>query len=85
MYEENELKVPCIHSLLRLYDTISKYIDFEIDESLLEKTDAVYTQTRYPSDVGMLPEGKPSLTAAKELYEFAEYIYNNAMKLMTKN
>ena len=85
VYEENELKVPCIHSLLRLYDTISKYIDFEIDESLLEKTDAVYTQTRYPSDVGMLPEGKPSLTAAKELYEFAEYIYNNTMKLMTKN
>jgi len=84
VYEENELKVPRIHSLLRLYDAISEYLDFELDECLLEKKDAVYTETRYPSDVGMLPDGKPSLSAAKELYEFADYIYNNTIKLMAK-
>lgn len=84
VYEEKELKVPRIHSLLRLYDAISEHLDFDIDENMLEKTDAVYTETRYPGDIGMLPEGKPSHTAAKELYEFAEYIYNSTMQGMTK-
>ncbi len=66
--EENNLIVPRIHSLLRLYDKVSELIDFSVNEDMLERTDAVYTETRYPSDLGMLPEGKPSTKTAKELY-----------------
>lgn len=84
MYEDNSLKVPRIHSLLRLYDGISEYIVFKVDESMLERTDAVYTETRYPSDLGLLPEGKPSIENAKKLYEFAEYIYQNTIEQITK-
>ncbi len=84
IYEENIMKVPRIHSLLRLHNGISEHIEFEIDENMLEKTDAVYSETRYPCDLGMLPEGKPSIENAKSLYEFANYIYQNTIEQMTK-
>jgi hypothetical protein len=32
----------------------------------------------------MLPEGKPSQSAAKERYDFADYICDNTTKQMTK-
>ena len=55
IFEENNLKVPRIHNLLRLHDEISRYIDFQVDEDELEKLDEVYTEARYPGDAGMLP------------------------------
>ncbi len=82
IFEENDMNVPRIHNLLRLYNEISEIIDFKVDENMLERTDTVYTETRYPSDFGMLPEGKPSTKATKELYEFARYIYHNTEKLL---
>ena len=82
--EENELKVLRIHNLMRLYDKINKFIDYTVDEDLLEKSDTVYTETRYPGDIGMLPDGKPSINEAKELYEFASYIFQKTKKLLMK-
>jgi HEPN domain-containing protein len=39
--------------------------------SLIKRLDEVYISARYPSDLGLLPSGKPSIQDAKELYEFA--------------
>ena len=66
IFEENNLKIPRIHNLLRLYYKIIIFIDFTVDEDKLEITDQVYTETRYPSNTGMLPEGKPSIEEAKK-------------------
>ena len=85
IFEENELKILRIHNLMRLYDKISEYIDFSVNEDLLEKTDTVYTETRYPGDIGMLPEGKPSIVEAEELYRFAEYIFTETTKNLIGN
>ena len=82
--EENNQKVPRIHNLLRLYYKISHFIDFSIDESMVEKADEVYTETRYPSDVGVLPEGKPSVEEAENLYQFADYIFQNTKEKLNK-
>ena len=84
IFEENELKVLRIHNLMRLYDKISRFIDYTVDEDLLEKTDTVYTETRYPGDIGMLPEGKPSMDEAKELYKFADYIFQKTKVALMK-
>ena len=35
----------------------------------------LYTEARYPTDLGLLPEGKPSLEKANEFYEYARNIY----------
>ncbi len=85
IFEENELKVLRIHNLMRLYDKINEFIDYTVDEDMLEKTDTVYTETRYPGDIGMLPEGKPSINEAKELYEFASYIFQKTKTSLMKN
>ena len=82
IFEENNLRIPRIHNLLRLYEAITQLINFTVDEDMLEVTDQVYTETRYPSDAGMLPEGKPSIEEAKELYNFANYIFQNTKKML---
>ncbi len=81
IFEENELKVLRIHHLIRLYDKINEFIDYTVDEDMLEKTDTVYTETRYLGDIGMLPEGKPSIKEANEMYEFAKQIYDDTIKM----
>jgi len=79
IFEENNLKVPRIHNLMRLYDKTTQFIDFTVDENMLEKTDEIYTETRYPGDIGMLPEGKPSIEEVKKLYDFANEIFQKTV------
>ena len=47
----------------------------------LELIDKVYTTSRYPSDLGLMPDGKPSTKQVKEMYEFAKEIYDNTIKM----
>ena len=82
IFEEHGLKIPRTHNLLRLHNKLGELINFPIDEDLLEKTDEVYTETRYPGDIGTLADGKPSITEANQLYEFAKYIYENTKKMI---
>ncbi|MBN1338598.1 MAG: HEPN domain-containing protein [Bacteroidales bacterium] len=80
--EENGIKVPKIHNLVRLFDMIENLVDFEIDEKFLTFTDEVYIETRYPGDLGMLPDGQPSHKEAKQLSDFAGYIYRKTMETL---
>ncbi len=81
--EENNIKILKIHNLMRLYKQIEHLLKFDIDEDILEKIDDVYIETRYPGYMGMLPEGKPSITDVRELYEFAENIYKQIKLILT--
>ncbi len=80
--EENDLKVPKIHKLILLRKKIEELINFEIDNELLILTDKVYIETRYPSDMGMLSDGKPSVQEAKELYQFADDIFQKTKSFL---
>jgi len=82
--EEHGLQLPRIHSLIRLYGVIQNSISFSVDNILLQKTDTVYTTSRYPSDLGIMPEGKPTLELAVQLYEFAQYIYKSTLEMLDK-
>ena len=84
VFEENNLKILKIHNLIRLHEKINKILNFNIDVNLLRKTDSVYIETRYPLDIGILPDGKPSIAEAKELYNFANYIFQNTKKMLEK-
>ena len=60
------------HNLIRLYESVKSYLpDLLIEFTLLEKLTALYTDSRYPAEFGLLPNGKPSLREAEELYTFA--------------
>ena len=74
--EEYESKVPRIHNIIKLKEMTEKYINIDVDKELLEQVNDVYSDTRYPSDVGLIPSGKPSLEIAKRFYNFAANIKN---------
>jgi hypothetical protein len=48
-----------------------KNITIETNRKLLEQVNEIYSDVRYPSDIGLFPTGKPSIKLAKELYVFA--------------
>ena len=74
--EEFEIGFVKIHNLERLIAIVKHRLDLDVDLKLIKRLDEVYISTRYPSDLGLLPSGKPSAQDAKQLYEFANDLYH---------
>ena len=73
--EENGERVPKVHSLSKLFDSCSIYINFDFDEDLIIALDSLYIESRYPGELGLLPEGKPSIMQAQVFCDFAKETY----------
>ncbi len=54
---------------------IRNYLIVE-DKDTLDELDKLYIDSRYPGDLGLLPDGKPSMERVKTFYYFAKNIYN---------
>jgi len=63
------------HSLTRLYGLIESDIAIAVDQDMLDRLDAVYIESRYPGEMGLLPHGKPTQKEAKGFYTFARKFY----------
>ena len=72
--EEHEIEVPRIHSLVTLLGKVEGYVGKDIDINLLQTLDSLYIDARYPGNLGLLPDGKPSREDAKSFYKFAKDI-----------
>ncbi len=76
--EQIENKIPRTHDLIRLYGIINELgIDFKIDEDILSEISDVYIETRYPSDLGLLPTGNPTKEIIREFINTVTQIFNN--------
>jgi len=64
-----------IHNLDRLFEIIRYYVELDVNMILIEQLDKLYTDARYPGELGLLPDGKPGLQDAKKFYDFAKYVY----------
>ena len=82
--EEFEIEFIKKHNLKLLLNKIKKYINFEIDMDLLKEIDKLYIDARYPGDIGLLPNGKPTINDAKRFYEFAKDVYENIKDYLEK-
>jgi len=72
---ENNIGFPKTHDLPTLYESVKKIKDFYIDEIMLEQISNIYSATRYPSNIGLLPDGQiPSLERSKDIFDFARNI-----------
>jgi HEPN domain-containing protein len=80
--DENSLKLDRIHNLFKLYSTIETFITFEMDLEKLELLDNVYTTSRYPGEIGLLPFGKPNQVQVTEMFEFAKYVYEKTVEMI---
>jgi HEPN domain-containing protein len=79
--EENEMDTLKIHKLLRLHKTLPVTLT-GINDDTLSILDELYIESRYPGDMGLLPNGKPTLEDAKEFYTFAKNIFNQVCILL---
>ncbi len=75
LIEENGDRVPKIHSLSKLLDNCSVYLNFQFDEELIIALDSLYIESRYPGEFGLLPQGKPNKKEAQRFNEFAQEVY----------
>jgi len=57
--------------LLKLYETVKNYLEFDVDVEMVKKLNELYISTRYPGEFGLLPAGDPTLEDARVFYEFA--------------
>jgi HEPN domain-containing protein len=71
---ENEKPLLKIHNLPKLYGTIKEVKDLEIDEDLLALVNKVYLDDRYPGELGLLPDGLPTIEEAREFIDYAKLI-----------
>ena len=74
--EEFEIGQFKTHSLENLYEKVKDIISLTFKTDLLILLDQLYIDARYPGDMGLLPEGKPSLSDVQEFYELGLEIYD---------
>ncbi|SMC09493.1 HEPN domain-containing protein [Nitratiruptor tergarcus] len=66
LIEYKRQNIPKKHNLFALYSLIENDIKIE-DEKTMFKINELYMDARYPGDLGLLPDGKPSLEDAKRV------------------
>ena len=74
--EEYGPRVPGIHSLVTLYEEVRSISGFDFDEDIPDRLDKLYIDARYPSELGLLPYGKPTIEDAREFFSFARDVYS---------
>lgn len=78
LIEYNEIPLRKTHNLERLYNHIDEQI--RLDYNMLEFLNELYIESRYLGDMGLLPNGKPTLEEAKNFYMFACFVYKESAK-----
>ncbi|MEI6057062.1 MAG: HEPN domain-containing protein [Lentisphaerota bacterium] len=73
LLEYQKVSIPKVHKLQTLLSLINRVLN--LDEKMVQTLDELYIDSRYPGDLGLLPNGKPTLDDAKELYDFAKAVY----------
>ena len=80
---ENDIPVIKTHDLVRLNKIIQKIKNLGIDREKLALVNDVYSESRYPAEIGLLPDGMPTNEQAKNFIEYAKEIktiINNEIK-----
>ncbi len=68
-------RVPKEHSIIKLYNLVKDDIKMSFSKRIFTNLEEVYMDSRYPGDLGLLHNGKPTLAEAKEFYDFAKRVY----------
>lgn len=72
------------HQLENLYAKIQSILS-GLDETILEELDTVYIEARYPGDLGLMPQGKPSVEEVTVYYQEALNIKLRVEALLNQN
>ena len=81
LIEEKDKPFIKSHDLLRL----QQIADFQLSKEetiLLSMINEVYIDSRYPSDLGLLPHGKPTTSEIEAFIQFCENLLDRLKKLL---
>jgi len=81
--EDKAKKVPRIHDLEKLYGIIEENgINLVFDADILDQVNDVYIEIRYPSDLGLVPDGIPKVETIRTFYDLSEMIYKQVNEIL---
>lgn len=71
LLEEFDIDAGKTHNLLVLKTAVERKCPVDLDEDSLSLLNKLYINSRYPGDLGLLPNGEPTLEDAQEFARFA--------------
>lgn len=80
--EEHATKVPKEHSTLKLYGQVADLARLDVDAQILTDLDGLYVESRYPGELGLLPNGKPTRADAEQFYHCAQNVYEQVKRIL---
>jgi len=80
--EERKGTVPRVHDLRRLWELVADQFHGVLDVDLLRELTDVYTDRRYPGELGLLPSGKPTEGDAARFEQFAGHVFGVVQTLL---
>ena len=76
--EEFDLPLIKTHSLETLYNSVREKMQMKFNYDFLIILDQLYIDSRYPGEMGLLPNGKPSVDETRKFFDLAMDIYKAA-------
>jgi HEPN domain-containing protein len=73
--EEYKGQVPKMHSIITLKEQIKEFINIPVNQDIFDQLNELYIDSRYPSEIGLLPNGKPSKKEAKNFFKESSEIF----------
>ena len=68
IFEEKGIDFVKTHNLQSLYLKIENLLPFQVDELIISELDRLYIDSRYPTELGLMPHGKPGIKEAEAYY-----------------
>jgi HEPN domain-containing protein len=65
-----------------LLEIVRPKVTFDIDVLLVETLDKLYIDARYPGELGLLPNGKPTREDAQHFFRFARSLYEQIKRTL---
>lgn len=79
--EEFDFGLVKSHSLEMLHNKVKEKITCEINFDLLILLDQLYIDARYPGELGLLPDGKPSISESEDFYNLGKLLFDAARSI----
>jgi HEPN domain-containing protein len=76
--EEFDLGFIKTHSLETLFNKVKERIPLKFDTDMLIILDQLYIDARYPGELGLLPNGKPTVSEGEAFFNLAKEMFEAA-------
>lgn len=80
LLEEHDIEVQKIHNVVTLYGKVQAFVQEDLDLPLLQTLDSLYIEARYPGELGLLPNGRPTAADAVRFRDFAMAVFDHVSR-----